>query len=152
MTEISLRSVTLRLTGRDIRKTFSTDFATRLAFQKSMYLLQEAGLTAEKHSFNYYAHGPYSPDWARVGFAVASGKRASIHLTGHITGVKRLIDLNRHDTSWLVALATVHWYAKKVGLDKAHALRQATEDGKAGVVKWFDTAWQTLDSAHWLAH
>jgi hypothetical protein len=152
MGETSIRGVVLRLTGRDIKKSFTSDFATRLAFQKSLYLIQEAGLTVEKHGFNYYAHGPYSPDWARVGFAAASGKKASIHLTGGLSRVKRLIDINSDDTSWLVALATVHWYVTKVGLDKSAALRQATVDGKSGVVKWFDDAWRTLDSVKWLAH
>ena len=47
------------------------DFGTRLMFQKVLYRAQEAGLLrSPRYEFNLYFYGPYSPDWARIGYDV----------------------------------------------------------------------------------
>ena len=47
-----------------------TDFNSRLAFQKKVYLLQELGLRLG-NTYGWYIHGPYSRDVASDGFQLA---------------------------------------------------------------------------------
>ncbi len=43
------------------------DFEGRLSLQKIIYLMQEFGISLG-YSFNWYIHGPYSPELASDGF------------------------------------------------------------------------------------
>ncbi len=142
----SLRNIVISLSGVDIKGDFKENFSTRLAFQKTMYLLQMAGVIREKHSFNYYAHGPYSPEWAKIGYEVANGGEKMITLTGDEGVVGGLMRMKPSDGGWLVALATLHYYAVALHLSKEEARERAEVDGKFAVLKHFEEAWQSLES------
>jgi hypothetical protein len=59
--------VAIRHMGQNV---VMTDFNSRLAFQKKVYLLQELGLRLG-NTYGWYIHGPYSRDVASDGFQLA---------------------------------------------------------------------------------
>lgn len=144
--ESSIRDLVRDIAGVDVGKDFKTNFATRLVFQKTMYLLQKSGVIREKHPFNYYVHGPYSPGWAKIGYEVANGRVHKVTIVGVDNNVRELINRKPNDGSWLVALSTLHYYVTTLRLSKERAKEKALEDGKFALLKHFDDAWKSLDS------
>lgn len=145
-----LSSFVRDLIGRDIRKGFD-DFGTRLMFQKLVYLSQEGGvLKSPRHSYNLYVYGPYSPEWAAIGFDVASGKDPLVEVAGNSQKVRRLIAKDL-DPSWMAAVATLHWYVVKMKLGKAKARAKAEAQGKLTLTRRFDEVWEALETAKWLS-
>ncbi|MGL4554157.1 MAG: hypothetical protein ACRC33_23585 [Gemmataceae bacterium] len=112
------------------------DFPSRLTLQKTVYLIQAAGVDLD-YRFRWYLHGPYSSGLTRDAFAVASAppadREAAREWTLDAGGKARLQTLRplfqevpddrlpRH----LELLASVHF------LLKTH---QAREDDPAGTV------------------
>lgn len=131
------------VTGFDIGTEFGS-FETRLAFQKALYLLQATGVIANKHSFNYYARGPYSPGWARDGFASAGGEDIEVALLREPEPLAIVIRMHPRDSGWLEALASLHWYLHVEGRTKEQARARAAEKGKTCLVDRFDEAYSAL--------
>src|SRR5205807_10531285 len=52
-------------------QTFRVDFEKRLEFQKTIYLLQEAGADLG-YQFGWYKHGPYSSSLADDAYVLAT--------------------------------------------------------------------------------
>ncbi|HKZ58741.1 MAG TPA: hypothetical protein VJ547_02680 [Candidatus Thermoplasmatota archaeon] len=149
MTETSLRDFIHRVLDRD-PVSIPEDFGTRLMFQKVLYLAQEAGLLrGPRYDFNLYFYGPYSPEWARIGYAVAEGTNPVLDVSDDLSVLDCLIQ-ERNETAWLVALATLHWYVVHLGLDADGAREKAAANGKYSLVKRFDEAWAALESVNWL--
>jgi hypothetical protein len=139
----SLSDLILRVSGFNIAKDFES-FETRLAFQKTIYLLQASRAIPVKYPFNYYARGPYSPDWAREGFAVAGGATVLVDVTGDTSQVARMAQSHPMDAEWLEALATLHWYLAVDGRTKPQARQRALEMGKKCLTDRFDEAYEKL--------
>jgi len=149
VTETSLRDFIHRVLDRD-PVSIPEDFGTRLMFQKVLYLAQEAGLLrGPRYDFNLYFYGPYSPEWARIGYAVAEGTNPVLDVSDDLSVLDCLIQ-ERNETAWLVALATLHWYVVHLGLDADGAREKAAANGKYSLVKRFDEAWAALESVNWL--
>jgi hypothetical protein len=144
-----LGSVVRALTGKDLSKTFRSDFETRLVFQKAMYLLCAGGAVKPSYRFGLYVYGPYSSDWATKGFEVSDGKSCTVELTDRAPKVEHFVSGKQTDE--LVALATLHFYHEHLGLSKDPARAKAEADGKLTVLEHFDTAWSQLESAGWLS-
>jgi len=54
----------------------------RVAFQKTIYLLQELGALERKYRFSWYIFGPYSPELAKTGFDfIEGGKDADMPIS-----------------------------------------------------------------------
>lgn len=51
-------------------RSYKRSLAERKKFQKTIYLIQAFDIPLG-YSFNWYLHGPYSPDLAEVGYALA---------------------------------------------------------------------------------
>jgi hypothetical protein len=143
--EVPLQQIVMEVTGRDIRTEFDS-FETRLAFQKAIYLLQAQGAIPEKYPFNYYARGPYSPGWAKEGFAVVAGETPTVEVLRPVSEVVRLAQLHPKDSDWLEALATLHWYVAKEERSRSQARARAQELGKACLTDRFDEAWTALET------
>lgn len=142
-TERPLRELMLELTRRDISKEFS-DFDTRLAFQKTLYLLQEGARIPQEYPFNYYARGPYSPGWAAVGYAVAAGVDRKVSLLAPVDDLKAILNRRPGDATWAEALASLHWYRFHSGLSKDAASARAAREGKDCLESNFDEAWEAI--------
>ena len=149
MTETSLRAFIQRAVDRD-PAMIPEDFGTRLMFQKVLYLAQEAGLLrSPRYDFNLYFYGPYSPDWARIGYEVANGEDPALEVADDLSLLDYLIQ-ERDDSAWLAALATLHWYVVHLGLDAEGAREKAQANGKYSLLRRFDEAWATLEEVNWL--
>ena len=149
MTETALRAFITRVIDRD-PAMIPEDFGTRLMFQKVLYLAQEAGLLrSPRYDFNLYFYGPYSPDWARIGYEVANGEDPALEVADDLSLLDYLIQ-ERDDSAWLAALATLHWYVVHLGLDAEGAREKAQANGKYSLLRRFDEAWATLEEVNWL--
>jgi hypothetical protein len=145
----SLDAVFRSLTGRGINKTFAGNFETRLVFQKTMYLLGAARAVKPSFSFGLHLYGPYSSSWAKRAYATSAGTPFSVEITDRITNAETLI--SGKSTGDLVALATLHYFHRRLGLSRQEAHDKAEVDGKLTVLKHFDTAWDELEAANWLS-
>ena len=101
-------------------KTFQLDFVKRLEFQKTAYLLQEAGADLG-YRFGWYIHGPYSSSYADDAYSLASLPKeyyASIQESIDEEAVQKIKDLldsiptTKTRSYWLELLACVHFVKK----------------------------------------
>jgi hypothetical protein len=97
-----------------------SSFNERLAFQKTVYLLQQLGITLG-NSYGWYLRGPYSPDTASDGFYLekiqdqlsglpeldANEKRATNKFTDMLSEAQVL--LSKDDVYCLELLASLHF-------------------------------------------
>lgn len=131
-----------------------TDFNSRLAFQKKVYLLQELGLKLG-NTYGWYIYGPYSRDAASDGFELAliqnNYEDAELSpLTEEenraVTNFQLLLDEaiaalpNKDETYCLELLASLHFTLKKgyprpstseAGLEKFTGLKPKFMDDAA---------------------
>jgi hypothetical protein len=96
-------------------------FEGRKKFQKLIYLLQQPPFGKDLgYRYNLYIHGPYSPDLAADGYAIAGDRQRFQHLVRryHLRPQTRSVldDLRTHfvrdgrwDTNFLELCATVHF-------------------------------------------
>ena len=149
MVETSLREFLERTIHRDPAK-IPHDFSTRLMFQKILYLAQEARLLqSPRLDFNLYFHGPYSPDWARIGYAAGHGQGPRLDVDGDLSKLDPLLEVG-DDGSWLAAIATLHWYVIHLGLSREGAQALGAAKGKHSLLERFDDAWAALEGVQWL--
>lgn len=145
----TLRDLTRDYTGNDLATEIGR-FETRIKFQKLMYLLQEAGAVDRTHLFNLYLYGPYSSKWAAEAYSVRDDANPHVEIeNSRAEAVKRLIG-ESPSGPWMAALATLHWYVVRIGLDKDAARERAKKDGKLGLLRRFEEAWGALAGANWL--
>lgn len=146
---VELGTFVRALTGKDLSKTFRSDFETRLVFQKTMYLLCAGRAVKPSYEFGLYVYGPYSTEWAARGFEIGDGRSCTVELTNQAPKVEKFV--SGKETEELVALATLHFYHTHLALSKDAARARAEADGKITVLKHFDAAWSQLEAAHWLS-
>lgn len=87
----------------------------RKQFQKTIYLLQAAGIDLG-YDFNWYVHGPYSPDLAKVGYKLAEmyedvtpTKFSDPEYETRFEEFLEFIEPIKNDVQRLEAAASLHW-------------------------------------------
>ena len=150
MIEKGLAELIHELTNRDIRHKFNRDSATRIVSQKVLYLLQSSGLLlSPSYEFEFHFSGPHSPYWAQLGHEIASGGQDQImQVSEDYTAIKGII--GQGSMTWLVAVATCHWYHCVEGLGRNAAKKAATEEKRHRALLHFDDAWDLLERTDWL--
>ncbi|WP_276260636.1 hypothetical protein [Haloglomus litoreum] len=90
----------------------------RKKFQKTIYLIQAAGIDLG-YEYNWYVHGPYSPELARVGYRleemyedVSPTKFSDEEIEGRFQEVLQFLDPIKDDVEKLEAAASLHWLSE----------------------------------------
>ncbi len=142
-TQLASYARVLQLTG--VLENFKINFDDRLEFQKSIYLLQEAGAPLG-YQFGWYIYGPYSSSLANDAFPVASLPAESFKMFNepiNAEAIKRFqtlikaIPRDRKRAYWLELLASVdyvmkHSYPKAKTKQEAIAAIMKLKRGKFG--------------------
>ena len=119
-------------------RAFRTNFEMRLEFQKTIYLLQEAG-TDLGYRFGWYKHGPYSSSLADDGYVlgtVPADVLSSFHVGVDNEAIRKLKELisglPKNSAHYLELVSSVHYVAshsypkaknKKEAVDSVFALK-----------------------------
>lgn len=115
-------------------KTFQLNFDKRLEFQKTAYLLQEAGADLG-YRFGWYLHGPYSSAYADDTYSLASFPKeyyASIQEPIDEKAVQKIKDLlgsippTKTRSYWLELLACVH-FVKNHSYPRVNSKKQVVD-------------------------
>lgn len=113
-------------------RSFRTDFDKRLEFQKTIYLLQEAGADLG-YQFGWYKHGPYSSSLADDAYVLASlppTVLASFRVSVDQDAIKRFkeltSDISKDVTYYLELISSVD-YVTSHSYPKAKTKKEAVD-------------------------
>ena len=114
--------------------TFQSNFKKRLEFQKTTYLLQEAGADLG-YRFGWYLHGPYSSSYADDAYSLATLPKEyfdSIQESVDENVLQKVRDLldsiptTKSKSYWLEILSCVH-FVKKHSYPKVSSKKQVVD-------------------------
>jgi uncharacterized protein YwgA len=105
-------------------------FSDRKLMQKLVYLIRKFGIDLRFH-YNWYLHGPYSPDLARTLFEIVNaGPTASDRLNDHelakIQNLKSFLEEDIHSSDKLELIVSIDYLrerARRVGASDNDVLR-----------------------------
>lgn len=126
-------------------------FGGRLAFQKTVYLLQAFGIYLG-YRFNWYLRGPYSPSLTRDGFGLGEVLPAypAVRFVQDDTERRfeeflRFIEPHKNDQKWLEVAASAHFLARVLNEADRDAVfaKVAAKQGNVSRT-YFDNTWQEL--------
>ncbi len=111
---------------RELNCTSLDSISDRILLQKKIYLLQDVGLPLG-FSYNWYIHGPYSPDLTSAVYRIIPEGFESVEDKNFKTEYKEMVDkVNKLETnssyardlgvsSWYELLASIsYWYKKGI--------------------------------------
>jgi len=123
----------------------------RIIFQKTIYLLQRAGLSLG-YTFSWYIFGPYSSQLAKDGFEINEGN--IIYPTQEckldpapFNKLKELIRGHEKDEVWYELLASIDFLKKEKNLSKDKILEELKrKHSYLGDETKFEEAWSLIES------
>lgn len=121
-----------------------SSFNGRVIFQKTTYLLQEFGITLG-YNFNWYLHGPYSPQVMRDGVRLQEVAKIKLS-TEKEKKFERFLDFltAKDDSKWLEALASI-LFIKKISPSKnKEEMEMELKKHHPHLTETFERAWSHL--------
>ncbi len=115
-------------------RAFQADFTKRLEFQKTGYLLQEAGADLG-YRFGWYLHGPYSSSFADDAYSLAAlpkehfGSIQEIideNVVSKLRGLLDSIPSTKSRAYWLELLSCVH-FVRSHSYPKVNSKKQVVD-------------------------
>ena len=115
-------------------RSFQSDFSKRLEFQKTTYLLQEAGADLG-YRFGWYLHGPYSSSYADDAYSLAVLPKEyfdSVQESVDESVLRKVRDLldsvpsTKNSSYWLELLSCVH-FVKRHSYPKVNSKKQVVD-------------------------
>lgn len=113
---------------------FQSDFSKRLEFQKTAYLIQEAGADLG-YRFGWYLHGPYSSSYADDAYSLAALPKEyfdSVQESVDESVLRKIRDLldsippTKNRSYWLELLSCVH-FVKRHSYPKVNSKKQVVD-------------------------
>ena len=126
----------LKRIGEFHPESFGTSFLERLRVQKLVYLMQHAFGIDLGYPYNWYIHGPYSPDLARDAFALVSEydsvpaqRFKDVALEEKFEAFKEFVKSHEQDYDWLAIAASLLYLYRNKSNDQTYIFRTLSAKG-----------------------